>query len=105
MCARLHHLNHKEQKKVTRKGTLKSTTNPWKMETTTNCWPLHCVMIGKVVSMVVAPPDAIGARFPNHLTNKGAASRVKISRVIFDSNAMVPNSAPLYSVMKILERE
>lgn len=79
--------------------------NPWKIETTTNCCPLHWVIIGRVVSMVVAPPEDIGAKFPNHLTNNGAANNVKISRAILDKRAMVPSSGPLYSVIKILERE
>ena len=62
-------------------------------------------MIGKVVSIVVAPPDEMGARLPNHRSMSGAHNRVIISRAIFDSRATVPNSAPLYSVMKILESE
>lgn len=75
------------------------------MDTTTNSCPLHLVMIGSVVSIVVAPPEEIGARFPNHLTSKGAASRVIISLEMFESNAIVPNSAPLYSVMNMLDSE
>jgi hypothetical protein len=94
-----------EQNNVTKNGTLKSTTNPWKMETTTNCCPAVRVMMGSVVSIVVAPPAEMGARFPNHRTSNGAASSVRISRLILASRAMVPNSAPLYSVMKILESE
>ena len=35
----------------------------------------------------------------------GAQSKAMISRMMFESNAMVPNSAPLYSVMNILESE
>ena len=61
--------------------------------------------MGRVVSMVVAPPEEIGAKFPNHRTNKGAHNNVIISRVMLESKATVPNSAPLYSVMKILDRE
>ena len=91
-----------EQNKVTKNGTLKSTTNPWKIETTTKLSP---AVIGRVVSIVVAPPDDMGARFPNHLTSKGANSSVIISRDILDSKAIVPNSAPLYSVMKMLDNE
>ena len=75
------------------------------MDTTTNSCPLYLVMIGRVVSIVVAPPDEIGARLPNHLTSSGAASRVMISLVIFDNKAIVPNSAPLYSVLNILHSE
>ena len=94
-----------EQNKVTKNGTLKSTTNPWKIETTTKLSPAVLVIIGRVVSIVVAPPDDMVARFPNHLTSKGANSSVIISRDILDSKAIVPNSAPLYSVMKMLDNE
>jgi hypothetical protein len=62
-------------------------------------------MMGKVVSIVVAPPDETGARLPNQRTNNGAQSNVMISRAMFDSKATVPSSAPLYSVMKMLESE
>ena len=61
--------------------------------------------MGSVVSIVVAPPAEMGARFPNHRTSNGAASSVRISRLILASRAMVPSSAPLYSVMKMLESE
>src|SRR3712207_7417809 len=63
------------------------------------------VMIGSVVSIVVAPPAEIGARLPNQRTNRGAASNVSISLQILANNAIVPNSGPLDSVMKILESE
>ena len=62
-------------------------------------------MIGRVVSIVVAPPAEIGARLPNQRTNRGVQSKVIISRMMFDSKATVPNSAPLYSVMNILDNE
>ena len=75
------------------------------METTTNCCPEQRVMIGNVVSIVVAPPADIGARLPNQRTNRGAQSKVIISRIMLDSKAMVPSSGPLYCVIKILERE
>mgnify|MGYP000009728946 FL=1 len=75
------------------------------METTTNCCPAVRVIIGSVVSIVVAPPAEMGARLPNQRTSNGAASRVSISRLILASRAIVPSSAPLYSVMKILESE
>ena len=60
-------------------------------------------MMGRVVSIVVAPPILIGANFPKYLTNNGAHSRVIISRMILARRAIVPNSAPLYSVMKMLD--
>ena len=94
-----------EQKNVTKNGTLKSTTKPWKMDTMTYFCPAHCVMMGRVVSIVVAPPDEMGARLPNQRTISGAPNKVMISRAMFDNKATVPSSAPLYSVMKILESE
>lgn len=75
------------------------------METTENSLPDVRIIIGKVVSMVVAPPAAIGASFPKYFTITGAKSNVIISRRILASNAMVPNSMPLYSVIRILESE
>ena len=57
------------------------------METTTNCCPAVRVMMGSVVSIVVAPPAEMGARFPNHRTSNGAASSVRISRLILASRA------------------
>ena len=51
---------YKEQKKVTRKGTEKSTQKPWKMETMMKLSPEYRVMIGNVVSMVVAAPNNMG---------------------------------------------
>ena len=94
-----------EQNNVTRNGTLKSTMNPWKMETMTNSCPEQRVIMGRVVSMVVAPPTEMGASFPKNFTNRGAQSKAMISRMMFESSAMVPSSAPLYSVMKMLESE
>ena len=61
-----------EQNNVTRNGTLKSTMNPWKMETMTNSCPEQRVIIGRVVSMVVAPPTEMGASFPKNISNWGA---------------------------------
>ena len=52
------------------------------MEMITNSFPEYRVMIGRVVSIVVAPPTEIGASFPK-----------------------VPNSGPLYSVINMLESE
>ena len=71
----------------------------------TNSFPEHREMIGSVVSIVVAPPTEIGASFPKYFTSKGAPSKAVISRMILESNAIVPNSGPLYSVMNILESE
>ena len=62
-------------------------------------------MMGNVAKNDHTPPAEIGARLPNQRTSNGAKSKVIISRVILDYNAMVPNSGPLYSVIKILDRE
>lgn len=94
-----------EQKRVTKKGTVKSVIKPWAMEITVNCLPDTCVMIGSVVSMVVAPPAEIGANGPNHLRKIGAPSSVMISRMMLANRAMVPNSTPRISVIKMLDRE
>ena len=90
---------------VTRNGIEKSRMKPWKIETAEYCSPDDAMIIGKVVSMEVTPPDEIGARGPKTLARTGDRSKVAISRIILASNAIVPSSAPLYSVMKILERE
>ena len=90
---------------MTRNGTEKSTQKPWKMETMMKSCPDVRVMMGRVVSMVVAPPILIGANLPKYFANRGAHRSVNISRRILASRAMVPNSAPLYWVMKMLDRE
>ena len=71
----------------------------------TKLCPEKRAIMGKVVSIVVAPPAEIGANLLKYFTNSGANSKVIISREMFDSNAIVPSSAPLYSVMKILDNE
>ncbi len=75
------------------------------MATMTKLCPEKRAIMGKVVSIVVAPPAEIGASLLKYFTNRGANSKVIISRDIFDNNAIVPNSAPLYSVIKILDNE
>lgn len=62
-------------------------------------------MIGKVVSMDVAPPTLMGANGPNHLANSGEASSVMSSRRMLASRATVPNAAPRYWEIKMLDRE
>ena len=64
------------------------------MDTTTNSCPEVRVMMGSVVSIVVAPPAEMGARRPNQRTNSGAASRVMISRLMLASRAMEMPSVP-----------
>ena len=75
------------------------------METMMKFSPDTRVIIGNVVSIVVAPPTLIGANLPKYLASNGAAKSVRISRLILARRAMVPSSAPRYSVIKILERE
>ena len=75
------------------------------MDTMINFSPEARVMMGSVVSMVVAPPTLMGASLPKYLASRGAHSRVRISRQILASRAMVPSSAPRYSVMKMLDSE
>lgn len=96
---------YREQKNVTRNGTEKSTQKPWKMETTMKLSPELRVMMGNVVSIVVAPPTLIGASLPKYLASSGAHSRVRISRQMLARRAMVPSSAPRYWVIKILDSE
>ena len=83
------------QNKVTRNGTQKSSTKPLYIETIENSFPDVRIIIGKVVSIVVAPPAAMGDKFPKYRTIRGAKSRVSISRTIFARSAIVPSSAPL----------
>ena len=80
MCA------YTEQNNVTKNGTLKSTRKPWKMERITNCCPEYRVIMGKVVSIVVAPPTEIGASLPKYFTKSGAQSNAIISLLMFESN-------------------
>ena len=84
-----------EAKNVTRNGTEKSTSTPWKMEIKTSSFPLTAVITGKVESIEVAPPEAIGANFPKNLHSSGANSSVITSLIIFDIRAIVPNCAAI----------
>ena len=93
------------QKNVTRNGTLKSTVNPWYIERITNSLPDTLLIIGRVVSMLVAPPEDIGASGPASFNRIGAPKRVIISRAMLASSATVPGSGPLYWVMNILDKE
>ena len=92
-------------KNVTRKGTLKSVTQPWKIATTAYCGPATRVRIGRVVSKVVAPPDEIAASGPKRPATHGAASSVKSSRRTLQSRATVPSSTLRSSEMKMLDSE
>ncbi len=93
------------QNNVTKKVTEKSVMHPWNMDTITKSFPQTFVMIGRVVSIVVAPPVDIGASLPNHRNRSGAARSAITSRSMLLTNAIVPNSAPLYWVIMMLESE
>lgn len=58
---------YNEAKNVTRNGTEKSTSTPWKMEMKTSSLPHTEVITGRVESIEVAPPTEIGASFPKTL--------------------------------------
>ena len=62
-------------------------------------------MMGSVVSIVVAPPEDMGASRPKIRTNKGAPSKVITSRMMFAISAIVPNSGPLALEMIIEDSE
>ena len=96
---------YKLQNKVTKNGTDKSITKPWYIETIEYSLPEVRTIIGKVVSIVVAPPAEIGARLPKYLTNHGAKRSVITSRIILESKAIVPSSIPLHCVIKMLDKE
>ena len=98
-------LPYTEQKKETRNGTEKSVTKPWKMLRMAKRSPEVRVMTGRVVSIVVAPPDVMGASGPKRRSSSGARSSVAISRRMLDMRATVPSSAPTDSVMKMEESE
>ena len=93
------------QKNVTRNGTLRSSIKPLNNETTRNSLPENLSITGSVVSIVVAPPTEIRASLPKYFTKKGANSRAITSRMILDRSAIVPSSAHLYSVIKILDND
>lgn len=75
------------------------------MEIRTNLSPQQLEIIGRVVSAVVAPPEAIGARGPAILARKGAQSKVNTSLIILEINAIVPSCGPLLLEISTLERE
>ena len=78
---------------------------PWNNAIIIKSEPEYLLIIGKVVSIVVAPPAHIGARLPKYFTIQGASNKTKNSRIMFANKAIVPNSAPRYSVMRMLDKE
>lgn len=67
-------------------------------------FPVYFEMIGSVVSIAVAPPEAIPASLPKYLTKIGTASKVIISRKMLESRAITPSVSPLIWVMKIEDK-
>ncbi len=51
--------------------------------------------MGSVVSIEVAPQEAIGANLPKYFAKKGVSSKVIISRRILDNKAITPSTFPL----------
>ena len=95
----------KDIKNVRKRGTEKSTTTPWNIESGTYSFPAVFCIIGNVVSIDVAPPEEIGASFPKNLTINGANAMVISSLNILAANAIVPISAPLASLRNMLDNE
>ena len=61
---------------------------------TAYAFPELFVIIGKVVSIEVAPPHEIGASFPKNLTITGVNIKVIISLEILESSAITPSVLP-----------
>ena len=93
------------KKKLTHNGTVKSMIIPWNKAIITKSEPEYLLMMGNVVSIVVAPPALMGARLPKYFTIHGASNKTKNSRIMFANKAIVPSSAPRYSVMRMLDKE
>src|SRR5574344_1179223 len=75
------------------------------MEMTVMSLPELRMMIGKVVSMVVAPPTEMGASLPNRRARSGENRSVDISLRMLLIRAIVPSSAPLNFAIKMLLSE
>ena len=84
---------YSDAKNVTRNGTEKSTSTPWKIEMKTISLPHTDVITGRVESIEVAPPVDMGASFPNTLHIAGAKRSVITSLIMFAIRATVPNWA------------
>ena len=85
-------------------GTSIVSTIPLKTETNAYSLPEYFTITGKVVSMEVAPPLTIGARFPKYFASRGVNNNVNISRLILESKAIIPKALPDNWVIIILER-
>lgn len=74
------------------------------MDIMANSFPENLVIIGKVVSMLVAPPAHMGAILLKCLERRGVNNSVNISLNILLARAISPSFGPLISVMKMLDR-
>ena len=89
---------------VTNTGTRIVSTMPLKREIIAYSLPENLLITGKVVSIDVAPPEAIPASLPKYFTSQGVIRSVKISREMFDSKATRPSVSLCNLEIKILER-
>jgi len=79
-------------------------TVPLKTAITPYSTPENFVITGKVVSIEVAPPEAIGASFPKYFAKSGVSNKVVTSRIIFERSAITPRTLPAIFVMKMLDK-
>lgn len=75
------------------------------MDTMAYSLPEYRTIPGKVVSMVVAPPAAMGANLPAYFAIGATNNNANTSLNILANKAIVPNSMPLYWVIKMLDKE
>ena len=87
-----------------KKGTKIVKTIPLNTEIIAYSEPMYFVITGSVVSIAVAPPEAIGASFPKHLSIKGVANKVITSLKILDKSAITPKTLPLSWVINMLDK-
>lgn len=85
-------------------GTSMDKTTPLNIDINVNSLPENRTITGNVVSIDVAPPEAIGASLPKYFAIKGAKSKVSTSLEMFAISAITPNFSPAYSEIKTLDR-
>ena len=86
---------HKEQKKETRKGTLKSVRTPQIRVAGIISGPQLLVIPGKQTSIEVAPAAATAAYGPSLFARKGVNIKAISSLKILESNAIVPKAVAI----------
>ena len=85
-------------------GTRMDKTTPLKMDSNVYSLPENRTTAGRVVSIEVAPPEAMGASFPKYLTMNGAINSVSISLEMFATRAITPSLSPANSEIKTLDK-